>query len=359
MTLDSKVLKRGLVLAVSSSLALANVPVLADQSSLGQVAVVPPPGAAPQQTAADLQRLCAPIALYPDSLLAQVLAAATYPTQVVEADRWVKQHPGLTGESLAGEVNKQSWDPSVKALTAFPSVLANLDNNVSWTSALGQAYVSEPDEVMATIQDLRRRAQDAGTLHGTSQATVTTQGQTIAIEPANPDVVYVPQYDPWLAYGAPVVAWPGWNPYPGLYLTAPGIAFGAAVGIGLFAGFGWGWHHWGSDWGRHAVVFDNRTFVSRNAVFINRRAIAGNHGFVGHGAFAHGGPAFGHGGIVHGGMHAGAFGHGGVGRSFAFHGHPGFGGSHHIGGASHFAGGFHGGHGGGFHGGGSHGGGHR
>src|SRR5438105_3311346 len=157
-----------------------------------------------QQSPEQLEQLVAPIALYPDALVAQILAASTYPTQIVEADRWLQQHSNLKGEQVAGEVDKQPWDPSVKALTQFPSVLANLDKNLSWTSALADAYFNNQQAVLDAVQVMRKRAQDAGTLKTTPQQNVVTQGQTIMIEPSNPQFVYVPAYDPWLVYGAPI-----------------------------------------------------------------------------------------------------------------------------------------------------------
>lgn len=164
-------------------------------------------GAAQSQPAAtgqDLDSLVAPIALYPDALVAQILAAATYPTQVVEADRWLQQNKNLTGDALANAINQQSWDPSVKALTQFPSVLDNMSQNLSWTSALGDAYFNDPESVMDTVQDLRARVKASGTLQSNQQQTVTTEGQTIVIQPAQPQVVYVPTYNPTVVYGAPV-----------------------------------------------------------------------------------------------------------------------------------------------------------
>jgi len=175
-------------------------------------AQAPPPGApapAPpyaQQTPEQLQRLVAPIALYPDSLVAQILAASTFPEQVVEADRWVQAHPDLKGEALGQAVNDQPWDPSVKALTAFPSVLGNMDKNISWTSALGDAYYNQQQDVMDAVQFMRQKAEAAGNLKSTPQQTVTNQGPDVVIQPADPDVVYVPAYDPWLVYGYPIVA---------------------------------------------------------------------------------------------------------------------------------------------------------
>src|SRR5713101_2268995 len=162
-----------------------------------------PPTPPVQHTPQDLQQLVAPIALYPDALVAQILAASTYPTQIVEAERWMQSHSNLKGEELAKEVDKQDWDPSGKAMRQFPSVLENMDKNLSWTSSLGEAYVSQPDDVTNAVQTLRREAQKAGHLNSNEQEKVTTQGSTIIIEPANPEVVYIPAYDPWLVYGEP------------------------------------------------------------------------------------------------------------------------------------------------------------
>jgi hypothetical protein len=153
-----------------------------------------------QQTPEQLQQLVAPIALYPDSLVAQILAATTFPAEVVEADRWLQAHPDLKGDDLAKAVDQQPWDPSVKALTAFPTVLGNMDKNISWTSSLGDAYYNQQQDVMDAVQVMRRKAQDAGNLKTTPQLKVTDQDSDIDIEPADPDVVYVPAYDPWLIY---------------------------------------------------------------------------------------------------------------------------------------------------------------
>lgn len=294
-----------------------------------------------QQTMEQLQQLVAPIALYPDALVAQILAAATYPAEIVEAHRWIEEHSNLKGQELASEVDKQPWDPSVKALTQFPSVLANMDKNLSWTSSLGDAYVNQQEDVMNALQEMRARAQNAGNLKSTDQEKVTTQGRTIVIEPANPDVVYVPEYDPWLVYGAPLVVWPGWYPYPGLYLGGPGIVFGIGFGVGFFAGFGWGWHDWGYDWGRRTIVFNHNTYISHSRTFVNRNNFhAGRAGFGGH-DFT--GGTHGFAGAQHGtavphsqpGLHSGGFSgfsHAGIARSYSFRGHSSFGGGFHGGG---------------------------
>ena len=349
-----KFLKQSLSLVLSCCLALATAPAgFADQ---GDQPTSQPPVQPAQQTPEQLQQLAAPIALYPDALVAQILAAATYPDQIVEADRWMQQHPDLKGEQLGQEVDKQPWDPSVKALAEFPSVLANMDKNLSWTSSLGDAYVNQQQDVMNAVQVMRDRAEKAGNLKSTSQEKVSKQGQTIVIEPADPEVVYVPEYDPWLVYGEPLAIWPNWYWYPGLYLTGPGLAWGFGFGVGFFGGFGWGWHHWGSDWHHHDILFDHHGYVSHSRVFVNR-----NHFNAARGGFSRGGGF--HGGDFHGaapqhgfaaphaapGARSGAFGgfnHGGETRGFSARGQSSFGG-----------GGFHGGgggHGGGGHGGGGH-----
>ncbi|HYS07888.1 MAG TPA: DUF3300 domain-containing protein [Myxococcales bacterium] len=245
------------------------------------------------QTPSQLDELVAPIALYPDELVAQVLGACTYPTEIVEADRWMQEHSGLKGQELAQAVDQQTWDPSIKALTQFPSVLANLDKNLSWASALGDAYVNQQQAVLDAVQEMRRRAQQQGNLKSTPQQTVSAQGSTIVIEPADPTVVYVPTYDPWIVYGSPLVPYPGWYWYPGLYDPMPGISFGLGFGIGVFAGFGWGWHHWGADWHNHHIIHDHHPWSSHSRTFIDRNHFyRGGPGFAGRPGFHAGGPDF-------------------------------------------------------------------
>jgi uncharacterized membrane protein YgcG len=223
-----------------------------------------------QQTPEQLQQLVAPMALYPDSLVAQILAGSTFPEQVVQADRWVQAHPDLKGEALGQAVDQQPWDPSVKALAAFPSVLGNMDKNLSWTSSLGDAYYNQQQDVMDAVQVMRQRAEAAGNLKTTPQQTATTQGSTIIIQPVSPDVVYVPAYDPWLVYGEPILPWPGWYPYPGIWFGGPYLSFGVGFGIGWFGGFGWGWPYWGFDWHNHFVLYNHNRYYSRSSTFYNR-----------------------------------------------------------------------------------------
>jgi len=194
-------LERFTICLVSSALFPAawaqDLPVYDDPLAPAHTPSAPPSA---HQTPDQLQQLVAPIALYPDSLVAQILAASTFPEQVVEADRWVQAHPEMKGDDLGHAVDRQPWDPSVKALTAFPSVLGNMDKNLSWTSSLGDAYYNQQPDVMDAVQVLRRRASEAGNLKSTPQQTVETQGSTIVIQPATPEVVYVPAYDPSPVY---------------------------------------------------------------------------------------------------------------------------------------------------------------
>lgn len=226
------------------------------------------------ETPADLQQLVAPIALYPDALVAQILAASTYPTQIVQADRWLQGRVNLPPEQIAAEVDKESWDPSVKALTAFPSVLANLDQNLSWTTALGEAYFSQPQDVLDSVQVMRRRAEDAGSLRSTPQQTVITQGPRIVIETVQPDVCYLPVYDPWLVYGPPIVAYPGY--FYGAWLGTPFVSFGPAITLGFFSGYGWGWPAWGFNWGSRIVVFNHNAYVPHSPLFFRRGPFPGS-----------------------------------------------------------------------------------
>lgn len=293
-----------------------------------------------QQSPEELQQLVAPIALYPDSLVAQVLAASTFPEQVVEADRWVQAHPDLKGEALGQAVDQQPWDPSVKALAAFPAILGNLDKNLSWTSSLGDAYYNQEQDVMDAVQVMRRRAKETGNLRTTPQQVVAEDGPTISVEPADPEIVYVPAYNPWLVYGDPIVAWPGWYPYPGIWFGGPYLSFGIGFGIGWYGGFGWGWHNWGFDWHHHYATYHHDRYYSHSRTFYNRntfyrgggaRGGAGVRGGAGNRAF--GGDARAARGYAaprgQSGTRSGAFSHidhGGQTRSYSSRGAASFGG---------------------------------
>src|SRR5271155_2226857 len=181
------------------------------------------------QTADELQSLVAPIALYPDALVAQILSAATFPDQVAIASYWLDENKTLAGSALSTAVNKQPWDPSVKALTEFPSVLDNMAKNLSWTSQLGEAYHNQQAEATTSIQTLRAKAKAAGNLKSGAQITVVQQSpQTIVIQLTNPQIVYVPQYNPTVIYGTPYVV-PSYTPAD---VVAAGVmTFGLGLGI--------------------------------------------------------------------------------------------------------------------------------
>lgn len=213
-----------------------------------------------------LQQLVAPIALYPDALVAQVLGAATFPDQVAAADSWLQQNKNLTGDNLMQAVDKQPWDPSVKALTQFPSVLDNMTKNLSWTSALGEAYHTQTSDIMSAIQAMRAEAKAAGNLKSGSQITVVQQSpQTIVIQPTNPQVVYIPEYNPTVVYGVPVQT-PGYSTADvvatGLLAFGVGIAVGAAINNSCC---GWGYSYWGCNWHGGTVVYNRNVYYGNNA----------------------------------------------------------------------------------------------
>jgi hypothetical protein len=248
-------------------------------------AAAPLPPQAPEAPAPlsndELDDLIAPIALYPDALVAQILAGSTYPTEVVEAARWQSANPGLSGDSLAEAVDSQNWDPSVKALTQFPSVLANMNNNLSWTSALGQAYYYQPEDVLNAVQVMRRRALAARTLVNTRQQRYYDQSGMVMIEPADPNEVYVPAYNPGDIYGTPVAVYPGYSApgySTGEMVGAGALAFGAGVAVGALASQAWGWHGWNTDWHQRHVTYHNTTYVSNTNTFAPPGTYGGTYG---------------------------------------------------------------------------------
>ncbi len=316
-----------------------------------------------------LHKLVAPIALYPDALVAQILAASEYPTQIVEANRMVRANPDLKGRDLAQEADQQDWDPSVKSLVEFPTVLANLDRDLSWTSELGEAYRNQPDDVMQSIQYMRHKAYDAGNLRSTPQERVYQQGQDVDIQPADPNVVYVPTYNPAYVYGYPVGLWPGFYPWWGV--GGPYLSFGIGFPVWPFFGFGWGWHGWGIGWGFHGgVFFGGHPWAYRGGAFYNHAAfVHGNyrgfssaHGAYGARGFAgrgygsaagrgYAGASRGYTGASHGfaGSNRGAVANRGAEGNRAYAGNRGSSGGGHVASGGHSSGGSHGGggHGGG------------
>ena len=186
----------------------------------------------------------------------------------MEANRYLQENPNLKEKKLAEEVNKQDWDPSVKALVEFPSVLADMDKNLSWTSTLGDANYNQESEVMAAVQYMRHQAEQAGNLKSTQQQTVENQGPDVVIQPTDPNVVYVPNYDPELAYGYPVGLWPGFDPWWGV--GDPYLSFGVGFGISPFFGYGWGWGGWGMNWGRGGLFYGGRPYGFQSHSFYDR-----------------------------------------------------------------------------------------
>jgi uncharacterized protein DUF3300 len=251
--LVKQALRQLLVLLVTVSVAFAQTP--------------PAPRKAPA-TQQELDQMLAPIALYPDSLLSQVLMASTYPLEVVEAARWSRANPGLKGEEAVNAVEQRDWDASVTSLAAFPQVLSMMDQQLEWTARLGDVFIAQEPQVMETVQSLRQKAYAAGNLRSTEQAYVVQQGDSFAIEPATPEVVYVPYYDPRVAYGS--WWWPAyppvyWAPWPGYY-AYPGYPAGFAWGGGIRVGAGFFFSS--CDWrARHVTV------VNVTNVFVNRSVV--------------------------------------------------------------------------------------
>jgi Protein of unknown function (DUF3300) len=214
-------------------------------------------------SADDLEQLVAPIALYPDSLVAEILAASTYPAQVAAADQWLQAQGNAPPEQIAAGANEQtSWDPSVKALTAFPQVLAMLDRNLQWTTTLGNAYYNQPQDVLQTIQVMRQRAESAGNLQSTPQAEVSENGGYIDIDPPNPQEVYVPSYNPWDVYGEPVSPYPGFSLLDTLssFVGSSPIQYGLGFAMSAFNNTPWGWLSWGLDWLGQGILFNHNDY---------------------------------------------------------------------------------------------------
>ncbi|HVW07563.1 MAG TPA: DUF3300 domain-containing protein [Bryobacteraceae bacterium] len=246
-----------LALALAGSLQAQNQPIQE------QNAPAPPTQPAQTLTAQQLDDLVAPVALYPDPLLGQVLAASTYPVELVEAQQWLKTVGNLNGQALMDAAKQQNWDPSVQALVAMPDVMNMLTQDIRWTTDLGNAFLAQQGDVMGAVQRMRQRAQANGQLQSNSQETVSTNtdnGQSaIEIEPTNPDVIYVPAYDPYYVYG--------WGAYPPLYYP-DGYWFEPGIDMGFYFG-GWGgWGYGGFGWGWRPNWFGRNLYI--NSGFFNR-----------------------------------------------------------------------------------------
>src|SRR4030095_12139338 len=227
----------------------------------------------------ELDSLVAPIALYPDPLLAQTLAASTYPLEIIQLQQWSDRNKNLQGKALADAVAKQPWDPSVQSLVEFPDVVQRMAGNIQWTTDLGNAFLAQQSDVMDAAQRMRAKAQGTGNLKTTPQSVVKTETvssgkQVIEIQQANPDVVYVPSYDPAVVYGPAPVEYP-YYPYiyPG-YVPGTALMWGAGIALGAAAWGAWG-GHWGNcDWNGGNVNINNNNNFNKNNNFnrnVNRQ----------------------------------------------------------------------------------------
>ncbi len=213
-----------------------------------------------------LDSLVAPIALYPDPLLAQTLVASTYPLEIIQLHQWLGQNKGLKEKALTEALEKQGWDPSIQAMAAFPDLVKQLAENIKWTADLGNAFLAQQSDVMDAVQRMRTKAKDNGNLKTSEQQKVETKvienKSVVVIEPASPEVVYVPSYNPTVVYGAPAYPYPPISyPPPGYYAAGMALSFGVGVAMGAAWGGGWGWN---SGWGGN-----NNVYVNHNNNFIN------------------------------------------------------------------------------------------
>jgi len=221
-----------------------------------------------------LDSLVAPVALYPDPLLAQVLAAATYPLEIIQLQQWLDKNKGLKDKALADAVAKEPWDASVQALAALPDVVKRLADDIQWTTDLGNAFLAQQSDVMDAVQRMRKRAQDKGNLKSTEQQKVETRiiesKPVIIVEQANPQVVYVPSYDPLYVYGPAIYPYPPiYYPPVGYYAAGMAISFGIGVAMGAFWSGGWGW---GCGWGGN-----NNVYINHNNNFNRNTNIGGGN----------------------------------------------------------------------------------
>jgi hypothetical protein len=286
--------RRFLALLCTVLIAPGSLPALMAQQQQPPAAPTNPAPASGEnklRSADQLDSLVAPLALYPDPLLAQVLAASTYPLEIVQCARWLKANPKLAGEELTKAAAKEPWDPSVQALVAFPSALKLLDDNIQWTTDLGNAFLDQQSEVMEAVQRMRKKAKDAGKLESTKEQKVevkTVETKTIIeVKPADPQVIYVPSYNPTVVYGPPVVAYPP-VVYPAYSAAAMWTTAAVSFGVGVMMGAMWsgcchGGYGWGCGWGGGNMNINiNNNFNQRygyaNFQGGNRTNISGNRG---------------------------------------------------------------------------------
>ena len=282
-----KIIRNGTAVLCAALLAPGETPLPAQSqqatgSTQSQATKVPPD---------QLDSLVAPIALYPDPMLAQMLAASTYPLEIIQLQQWLQKNKNLKDKALADAVAKQPWDPSVQALAALPDVVKRLADDIQWTTDLGNAFLAQQSDVMDAVQRMRKKAQDKGNLKSTEQQKVETKvienKSVIVVQQANPQVVYVPSYDPVVVYGPPIYPYPPiyYPPY-GYYAAGMAISFGVGVMMGAFWSGGWGW---GCGWGGNDIDinvnnnFNRNSNINRGTRPTNPIAGTGNRGNVGGG----------------------------------------------------------------------------
>ena len=273
------ILVMGQTVAYAQTMVSPPAPATGDQTPPATVDQAPP--ASTDQAAKippeQLDSLVAPIALYPDPLLAQTLAASTYPLEIIQLQQWLARNPGLKDQALADAVAKQPWDPSVQAMAPLPDVVKRLADDIQWTTDLGNAFLAQQSDVMDAVQRMRKKAQETGALKSTEQQKVETQvvenKSVIVVEQADPQVVYVPSYDPVVVYGPPVYPYPPiYYPPPGYYAGGLLLTFGLGVAMGAAWSGGWGW---GCGWGDNNVNINNSNNFNRQS---NRGELGGNRG---------------------------------------------------------------------------------
>ena len=254
--------------AVMCSLVLVPGSAPVTQSDMASQQVSAPAEESPKIPDDQLDSLVAPIALYPDPLLAQVLAASTYPLEIIQLQQWLEKNKNLKDQALVDAVAKQPWDPSVQAMAALPDVVKRLADDIQWTTDLGNAFLAQQSDVMDAVQRMRSKAKDTGNLKSNEQMTVETKivenKSVVVIEQSSPDVVYVPSYNPTVVYGAPVYPYPPiYYPPPGYYAAGMALSFGVGVAMGAAWSGGWGW---GSSWGgNNDITINNHNNFNRNA----------------------------------------------------------------------------------------------
>lgn len=255
------------LLALVCTVAMAPGDTFAAVISRPQDATTPASSAdAPLIPAEQLDSLVAPVALYPDPLLAQVLAASTYPLELMQLRQWLEKNSTLKDKALLDAVSKQPWDPSIQAMAALPDVVKRLADDIQWTADLGNAFLAQESDVMDAVQRMRQKAAGTGNLKSTPQQVVETKvvenKEVIVIEQANPQVVYVPSYNPTVVYGAPVYPYPPiYYPPPGYYAAGMAVSFGVGVAMGAMWSGGWGW---GASWGHNDITVNRNNNFNRN-----------------------------------------------------------------------------------------------